>query len=120
VNLWAIWFFHKSPPIIKTFIIALVKLSLFDPSTTKFEEMHYTIMDKQRKLVIHYENFITIENNITSSPHCCHGCHHNLLMHEFYHCSMKVINLMFFVIVLGLPKVQTKGLIPSYSSMGNC
>jgi len=34
VNLWAIWFFHKSPSIIKTFIIALVKLSPFDPSTT--------------------------------------------------------------------------------------
>jgi len=74
-------------------------------------------MDKQPKLVIHYTNFITIENNITSSPHCSHGCHHNLLMHEFYHCSTKVINLMFVDSFLGLPRAQTKGLIPSYSSM---
>ncbi len=76
-------------------------------------------MDKQPRLVIHYKNFITIENHITSSPHCCHGCRHNLLMHEFYHCSI-VINLMFFVIFLGLPKAQAKGFIPSYSTMGHC
>jgi hypothetical protein len=81
----------------------------------------YCITYKQPRLVIHYKNFITIENHITSTPHCSHGCHHNLLMHEFYHCSTKVINLMFFFFFFGgLPRAQTKGLIPSYSSMGQC
>ncbi len=31
-------------------------------------------------------------------PHCCLGCFHNLLMHEFYHYPTRVINLRFFVV----------------------
>jgi len=79
-----------------------------------YQILHYVTMNKQPKLVIHYKNFITIENHITSSPNCCHDCHHNLLIHEFCHFSTTVINLMFFTIFLGLPRAQTKGLIPSF------
>ncbi len=85
-----------------------------------YSNLHYITMDKQPRLVIHYKNFITIENHITSSPRCFHGCHHNLLMHEFYHFSTKVFNLMLFVKFLGLPRIQTKGFILSYSNMGQC
>jgi p-aminobenzoyl-glutamate transporter AbgT len=44
MNLWANWYFHKSPPIIKAFIITFVTLSLFNPLIIWSKEMRIGIL----------------------------------------------------------------------------
>ncbi len=55
-------------------------------------------MNRQSKLVVNYKNFITTKSNISYNPHCCLGCPHNPLMHEFNHCPIQVITLMILVV----------------------
>jgi hypothetical protein len=76
-----------------------------------YSSLHYIIMDREPRLAIHCRKVITTKSHIVSSPHCCLGCFHNLLMHEFCHYPTRVINLKFFVI-FWIPRTQTKPSLP--------
>ncbi len=56
MNLWAIWSFHKSPPIIKAFIITLVKLSLLNPLIIWSKEME---LESLLKFALHNNGYAT-------------------------------------------------------------
>jgi hypothetical protein len=60
--------------------------------------LHHIIVNIRPRLVVNCKNFITIYNNILSSPHYYFSCPHHFLMHEFFHCPTRVITPVLFAI----------------------
>jgi hypothetical protein len=59
--------------------------------------LHHIVMNRQLRSVVNYIKSITIKSNITNNYYYYLNCPRYFLMHEFYHCLIGAIFLMFLV-----------------------